>query len=59
MPLNCNLTPKIPLFAGKMSQNAHIGCNRHCTLIACRSERRILGQKPRNGGPKLLGRIPR
>ena len=32
---------------------------RHCSLLACRPERRIPGQVSRNGGPKLLGRIPR
>ena len=33
--------------------------NRHCSLLGSRPERRIHGQTPWNGGPELLGRIPR
>ena len=46
-------------FLAKCGKDRAAPCNRPCALLGFRRERRIHGQTPWNGGPKLLGRIPR
>jgi hypothetical protein len=62
LPAHPDGCPNNAVFAGKEGQKGRARacnrCNRHCSLIACRPERRILGQKSRNGGPKLFGANP-
>ena len=50
---------KRPGFAGKSVFMEPTRCNCHLTLVACRIECRVLDQVSGNGGPKLLGLIPR